>query len=316
MDKNKILTKTIFVWLIAAVCCFLWGSAFPSIKIGYKLFEISSNDTASIILFAGTRFFLAGVLTVAIFSIINKKALLPTKKSLPKIGVLSLFQTVLQYVLFYLALARTTGAKASVIQGTSVFVALLISCLIFKFEKLTLPKVLGSVIGFVGVILVSLDIFTQHQGGVSGEFLAFLSTVSYAFSSVFMKKYSKDENPAMLSGWQFILGGAVMMIIALAFGGKISNFTVKSTLLLIYLALISAVAYSLWSILLKYNPVSKVAVCGFMTPIFGYVLSSVFADDGQTTGVVGVVALLFVVLGMITVNRPERKTGGDKNLLQ
>lgn len=71
----------------------------------------------------------------------------------------------------------------------------------------------------------------------------------------------------MLSGWQFILGGAVMMIFGAAFGGKISGFTVKSTLLLIYLALISAVAYSLWSILLKYNPVSKVAVCGFMTPV-------------------------------------------------
>ena len=307
MNKHKFLTKTIFVWLIAAVCCFLWGSAFPSIKIGYRLFNIPSSDTASIILFAGVRFFLAGILTVIIFSFVNKKLLLPTKKSLPKIGVLSLFQTIFQYILFYIALARTTGEKASVIQGTSVFVALLISCLIFKMEKLTLSKILGSVVGFVGVILVSLDIFTQHQSGVSGEFLAFLSTVSYAFSSVFMKRYSKEDNPAMLSGWQFILGGAVMMIFGAAF---------KSTLLLIYLALISAVAYSLWSILLKYNPVSKVAVCGFMTPVFGYALSSLFASEGQKMGAIGVVALLLVVLGMIIVNRSPSAARSDKNLLQ
>lgn len=312
MNKHKFLTKTIFVWLIAAVCCFLWGSAFPSIKVGYRLFNISSSDTASIILFAGVRFFLAGILTVIIFSFVNKKLLLPTKKSLPKIGVLSLFQ----YILFYIALARTTGEKASVIQGTSVFVALLISCLIFKMEKLTLSKFLGSVVGFVGVILVSLDIFTQHQSGVSGELLAFLSTVSYAFSSVFMKRYSKEDNPAMLSGWQFIFGGAVMMIFGTAFGGKISGFTVKSTLLLIYLALISAVAYSLWSILLKYNPVSKVAVCGFMTPVFGYALSLLFASEGQKMGAIGVVALLLVVLGMIIVNRSPSAARSDKNLLQ
>ena len=316
MNKHKFLTKTIFVWLIAAVCCFLWGSAFLSIKIGYRLFNISSSDTASIILFAGARFFLAGILTVIIFSFVNKKLLLPTKKSLPKIGVLSLFQTIFQYILFYIALARTTGEKASVIQGTSVFVALLISCLIFKMEKLTLSKFLGSVVGFVGVILVSLDIFTQHQSGVSGELLAFLSTVSYAFSSVFMKRYSKEDNPAMLSGWQFIFGGTVMMIFGTAFGGKISGFTIKSTFLLIYLALISAVAYSLWSILLKYNPVSKVAVCGFMTPVFGYALSSLFASEGQKMGAIGVVALLLVVLGMIIVNCSPSAARSDKNLLQ
>ena len=179
-----------------------------------------------------------------------------------------------------------------------------------------MSKILGSVVGFVGVILVSLDIFTQDQSGVSGEFLAFLSTVSYAFSSVFMKRYSKEDNPAMLSGWQFILGGAVMMIFGAAFGGKISGFTVKSTLLLIYLALISAVAYSLWSILLKYNPVSKVAVCGFMTPVFGYALSSLFASEGQKMGAIGVVALLLVVLGMIIVNRSPSAARSDKNLLQ
>lgn len=308
MDK-KLFTKTPFVWASAIFCCFLWGSAFPSIKIGYQLFSIEPSDTASIILFAGIRFFLAGVLTLIIFGAIEKKPLLPKKASVPKIAVLSLFQTILQYIFFYVGLAYTTGERASVIQGINVFMAILISSLIFKLEKLNAFKIIGSIIGFMGVIIANINAF---KGGVGvsffGESFIFLSTVSYAFSSVFMKKLSKDDNPAMLSGWQFMVGGAVMIAFGLIAGGKITGFTVKSTLLLIYMAFTSACAYSIWSILLKYNPVSKVTVCGFFIPVFGFVLSSIFAGSGKNAGLFEISALLVVVIGMIIVNKKEKCT--------
>ncbi|MFR5876530.1 MAG: DMT family transporter [Eubacterium sp.] len=306
--KKSFLSKSIVVWLLAAVCCFLWGSAFPAIKIGYHLFKIDTNDIASILLFAGLRFALAGVLTIIIFSIINKKPLFPYKNAFPKIGVLSLFQTIIQYVFFYLGLAYTTGDRASVIQGTNVFMALMISSLIFKLEKLSANKILGSIIGFAGVLIVSLDVFTQNaENSFKGEIFVLLSTVSYAFSSVFMKRYSAEYNPAMLSGWQFVLGGAVMILCGLISGGHISVLNVKSVLLLIYLAMLSAVAYSLWSILLKYNPVSKVTVCGFLTPVFGFILSSLFAGEGDSMSILGVIALLLVVIGMVLVNKQNNK---------
>ena len=307
--KQKFFSKTIFVWLTAGFCCLLWGSAFPSIKIGYRLFQIDSGDTASIILFAGLRFFLAGVLTILIFSLAERKPLLPSRKSLPKIAVLSVFQTILQYLFFYLGLAFTTGERASVIQGTNVFMALLISSLLFKMESITANKIIGSVIGFAGVLLVSLDVFAKAENAsFAGEICILLSTLSYAFSSVFMKKYAENDNPAMLSGWQFVIGGAVMTAVGLLFGGNISGFTFQSTALLIYMAFISAFAYSLWSLLLKYNPVSKVTVCGFMTPVFGFILSSLFAGDSSSVGFLGICALLLVVAGMIIVNNTRHAT--------
>ena len=97
-------------------------------------------------------------------------------------------------------------------------------------------------------------------------------------------------------------GGAVMAAAAFTFGGRLSGFTLKSTLLLIYMALLSAVAYSLWSILLKYNEVSRVAVCSFMIPVFGYILSAVFAKETQAFGILSVCALALTVLGVIIVN--------------
>ena len=62
MQKEHFLKKTVIVCLLAMICCVLWGSAFPGIKIGYKLWNIDIKDMASQIVFAGVRFFLAGVL--------------------------------------------------------------------------------------------------------------------------------------------------------------------------------------------------------------------------------------------------------------
>lgn len=61
--KSTFLTTTMGVCLTAMVCCALWGSAFPCIKIGYQLFRIDGNDVSSQLLFAGYRFTLAGLLT-------------------------------------------------------------------------------------------------------------------------------------------------------------------------------------------------------------------------------------------------------------
>jgi len=48
--------------LMAVVCNVLWGSAFPFIKLGYRLFAIDSADTASILCFAGVRFMMGAAL--------------------------------------------------------------------------------------------------------------------------------------------------------------------------------------------------------------------------------------------------------------
>ena len=49
--KQEWMQKTVVVWFGALLCCLLWGSAFPCIKIGYRLFEVDAADTASQILF-------------------------------------------------------------------------------------------------------------------------------------------------------------------------------------------------------------------------------------------------------------------------
>ncbi|MGN0143108.1 MAG: DMT family transporter [Roseburia sp.] len=307
-DKERFMQKTVVVWFGALLCCALWGSAFPCIKIGYRLFEIPSKDVAAQILFAGCRFTLAGVLALAIGSVLNRRVLLPRRQSLGKIAKLALMQTVAQYIFFYIGLANTTGVKASIIEGVNVFIAILVASLLFRQEKLTLAKILGCVIGFAGVVLVNIP-----GGGLdfgfcfTGEGFIFLSTIAYAFSSVFLKKYSKEENPVLLSGWQFVAGGIFMIICGFAAGGRLTEWSGAGVAMLIYLAFISAVAYSLWGILLKYNPVSKVAVFGFMNPVFGVLLSAVLLDETDSISILCLISLLLVCAGIYIVNRNDDK---------
>ena len=135
--KADILTKTWVAAILAIFCSALWGSAFPCVKIGYGLFGVDTSQPMSLILFAGIRFFAAGIMVIIAGSIMHKKPLVPKIKELPKVAALSLTQTILQYLFFYIGLANTSGVKSSVIEGMSVFVCILISSLVFRLEKLT-----------------------------------------------------------------------------------------------------------------------------------------------------------------------------------
>lgn len=307
--KKNFLSRPAVVLFGALICCALWGSAFPCIKIGYKMMHIASSDTASQILYAGCRFTLAGILAVFLGSLTQRQFLLPTKASLPHILELSLLQTILQYLFFYIGLAHTTGVKASIIEAVSTFVAIFVAGFLFHQEKVTARKMLGCLVGFAGVVLVNvagngMDLhFT-----VNGDGAILLSTVAYAFSSVFMKRFSVQDNPIMLSGYQFILGGIVMAVCGFFMGGHLSEFTLPAFAMLFYLGVISAVAYSLWGLLLKYNPISKVAVFGFMNPVIGVLLSAVLLGEKDSLGFSSIAALLLVCTGIYIVNKAPKET--------
>lgn len=301
---DKSLTNPVIVCLIAMICCALWGSAFPFIKIGYNLFTISANDTAAQILFAGIRFTFAGMLVIIFGSIISKKFLFPKRENLPRVCMLSLFQTILQYLFFYIGLANTTGTKSSVINSTSTFFAVLVSCIILKQEKLNIQKIIGCIIGFAGTVIINFSASSDNGAmTIMGEGFILFSAISYAVSSSLIKQFSKKENTVTLSGYQFIFGGLIMIICGLIFGGRLTTANTHGILLLVYLAFLSAAAYTLWGILLKYNDVSKVAVFGFMTPIFGCIFSAMFLKENLAeTGMKLLIALILVSAGIITVN--------------
>lgn len=302
--SERLFSNTFVVCFGALICCLLWGSAFSSIKIGYSLFQIENTQISSQILFAGIRFFLAGILTIIIGSFTKGRFLFPKKQAWIKVLKLSSFQTIGQYIFFYIGLAFTTGVRGSIVEGTNVFVAIFIASLVFHQEKLTKRKLIGTLVGFSGVVLVNLSGNTLGTGGLLwlGDLLVFASTFCYAVSSVLLKRYSVVEDPVVMSGYQFLIGGFIMTIIGIAGGGNLPAVTGQGIALLIYLGFVSAVAYSLWGILLKYNPISKVAVFGFMNPVFGVILSAIFLKEGSVLGLMSIISLILTAGGIFIVN--------------
>lgn len=297
--ENKLLKNTFFVSLAAILCCALWGSATPFIKVGYELM-MPEKDVPSTLLFAGSRFFLAGILTIIIYSVFDKKFLFPKRENFGKIATVSVFQTIVQYIFFYVGLANTSGVKGTIISGSTTFFAILIASLCFKQEKLTVRKIVACVLGIAGIVAVNLKGLDLHMNFMGDAFVLF-SSISSAAASVLIKRYSKNEEPYVISGYQFVLGGAVMVILGLLFGGSISVSSGKALSVLIYLAFLSAIAYSVWGVLLKHNPVSKVTVFSFTTPLFGVLLSNIMLTENSNVSPINIIVSLVLICGGISI---------------
>jgi drug/metabolite transporter (DMT)-like permease len=310
LNKSRDIFARNYVLIpLALFACFLWGSAFPSIKAGYEVFSIGAKDTPSQLLFAGLRFTLAGIMVISISSLMSRKFLYPKRKELGSVLIISLFQTVIQYLFFYIGLANASGVSSSIIESTNVFIALLVAVFIFRQESLSAMKIAGCILGFAGVCVINIQGGSGTGDGFSltGEGFILISTVGYGISSSLIKNYGRKINPVMISGWQFFFGGLILSLAGLAGGGRMGEFSPKGGLLLFYLAFISAAAYTIWSILLKYNPVSKMSVIGLTNPVFGVVLSAlILGETAKAFNIKSLGALILITLGIICVNRRER----------
>lgn len=328
----SVLQKTPVVFLLALLCCALWGSAFPCIKFGYEWLHIAQNDAASQLLFAGLRFMLAGCLTIVLFPLLTipRRILLPNRRAFSNIVILAMLQTFLQYLFFYIGLSHTTASKASVLNSLHVFVAVLAACLLFHQERLGRNKIVACVLGFAGVVLVNINGGGGMQISLLGEGFMLFAAVSYAFSSVVLKRFAQTQDPVMLSGWQFLLGGVLLCLAGVCAGGRIdfvshvgvSNvggspleafvFSLarwRGVWMLLYLALVSAVAYAVWGILLRENPVSRITVFGFLNPICGVVLSVLLRGEGDMLHWRNLIALCLVCAGIVLANiNTDKKT--------
>ena len=246
-QKQNKLTQTGIVALLACVCCILWGSAIPVIKTGYHILQVDSSDTASQIVFAGIRFTLAGILVLIFASIKEKKVMLPDRKLLKYAIPVCLAQTVGQYFFFYIGVAHTSGVKGGIITGLGNFIAILLSCLIFRNERMTGRKLAGCILGFAGVVIINLLGNSLDMGfKLIGEGFILIAQLSYGMSTVLINLFSKKVSPVVLSGSQFTMGGIVLTLIGFGMGGHLGNMTAAGLAIIFYLAMVSAVAYTLW----------------------------------------------------------------------
>lgn len=310
MNTSLYKTRT-GVFLLAILCCALWGSAFPAIKSGYALLQVAPTDIASQLLFAGWRFALAGVILLIVAVGMKKPVLAMSGRQAGQVALLGLTQTAIQYVFFYIGLAHATGVKSSIMNATSVFFSVVLAHFIYADDRLSGRKALGCLIGFLGVVVVNLG-----GGGefgfdftLLGEGFIVIAAFVLAGASIYGKRLSRNLDPMVMTGWQLAIGGLILTVAGMAMGGRIQGLDLTSGTLLLYLALLSSVAFAVWSLLLKHNPVGMIAAFNFLIPVFGVSLSAVFLGESMLRWSY-LIALILVCAGIWLVTRPNAPPNG------
>lgn len=290
----------------AVLCTLLWGSAYPGVKIGYTLFHIPDNDVWGQLLFAGSRFSLAGLMVLVITLITHRGQCLPHKQAVPAILLLGLVQTTLEYVFFYIGLSHTTGVKGSILNATETFLAVILAHFVYSNDKLTRPKVLGCAVGFAGVVVINWGGGMDAHFALNGEGFIMLAAASFAVGSLISKWAASLEDSMIVTGWQLFFGGALLAAAGLLGGARLAIPSPQALGLLIYLAALSAVAFTLWTLLIKYNPVSKISIYNFLTPVFGVLLSGIFLKESFLS-IKNLSALILVCIGITLVNKADEQ---------
>lgn len=306
MEKNFLQRGPIII-LLALFCTILWGTAYPAVKIGYELFAIDSANDFGKLLFAGLRFTLAGLMTLAVSVILQKKLVIPQRQHWRGIALLGLVQTTGQYIFFYLGLSNTTGVKGSILYALATFFVVIFAHFLFPDDKMNLQKILGCCIGFVGVLLITFD--GSGLGGgfaFTGEGFIMLSTLSSALGALISRSVAQGQDPVVVTGYQLTGGGLILIFIGLIGHGHFDSVTAQGILLLLYMAFLSAAAFTVWTMLLKYNPASKIAVYNFLIPIFGTTFSVMFLNE-SIFNLRSLLALILACAGIYIVNKEFKR---------
>lgn len=279
MTKTGIFQRPIWAAIFAFTAAFLWGWAYPLIKLGFVEFNITTEMTGSKMLFAGIRFFISGIIILSVAHIANRSFKL---KERAKANILwsclfllafTLLNTTLHYACFYIGLSHSQGSRAAILNSLSVFVLVILACTFFKSDKLTLRKVVGCTIGFAGILSLNLG------GGDSGAFtllgdgMIILNALCGACAGLMTRGVGQRVDVFVGTGLSLGIGGALLVIPGLLMGGTLPHITFLGLLYLLMLIGISTIGFTLYNKLLTCNPVGKIAIWNSLIPVVGAVTS-------------------------------------------
>ena len=303
---DRLFGTPAFAVIIAILCNAMWGSAFPFIKLGYRLFAIDTADTASILCFAGVRFMLGSVLVLGGSLLLEGRLpAMPKGKILVECCALGLWQTTAQYAFFYSAVALLTGAFGGILNSTQSFLGVIFAHFLYgRADRMTPAKALGCGIGFAGVLIATLG---NHGGGSArGVAYMLIATVLFTLAGPWNKSVTRRADSFAVCFVNLFVGGAALFLLGAVLGGRLEHWSVLSVLDLLALAFICGAGYIVWALLMKNNPVSRIAIFGFVNPVVNVLLSALINGEPlfrwQYLG-----ALVLVCIGIWLVNKTPAK---------
>ena len=275
-SQTSIFKKPVWVVVFALTAAIAWGWAYPLIKLGFAEFEITSYMTGSKILFAGIRFALSGIIILTIARVANRKFTVTYKIDWLYILVFSLMNTTLHYAFFYIGLSHSQGARASILNSLGTFMLVLLACLFFKTDKLTLKKIAGCIVGFAGVLALNLGVNGSSSNfTLFGDGMIILNALCSAVAGLMTRGLGRRVDIFVGTGYSLAIGGILLVIPGILIGGTLPNITIYGVVILSLLITISSLGFTLYNKLISCNPVGKVAIFNSFIPVVGVITSCI-----------------------------------------
>jgi drug/metabolite transporter (DMT)-like permease len=279
--------------ILAISACIIWSAAFLLVKLGLE-------DMPPFLL-SGSRFIIAGLMIMPFLFPFRKtfREIFNNKLLIIKT---SLFQTIILYGLFFVAMQYVRGAQASIIIGSSPIISAIVAHFMQKNDKLTMTRFFSFLLGVFGVIVTTLSSKPWGAGG-KGEFVGILlllaGSVSSSIANVFVSQNQKKLSPMILNSSQMFFGGCVLFCISLIIEPMPQVILpINFWFGLFGLAFISAAGFSIWFYLLGFEKVSNLNTWKFLIPVGGSILSWLFLpnESPDLAGIAGIILVCSAIL--------------------
>jgi len=227
-------------------------------------------------------------------------------------------QILINYILFYYGMDLVPGALGAVIVGSQPLFTALVAAMMHDSDRLTVRKIITIITGIAGVILISAGRQAFKFGSaieILGVLMILGANVSTATSNVLVSLKTRGVNPFVLNAVSLFTGGLIIYLLSVLLenppkGPKPADYW----LVLFWLSLVAAVAFSIWYKLLQrpHVKVSELNLWKFIIPVVGAVLSWILVPDESPewltiTGMVIITASLIFFYKNGRRSVPEKK---------
>lgn len=280
--------------LIAILACLVWGSAFAFAKIGFEYMPP--------VRLSGYRFMLAGLILLPIL-LFRRYDWRELKGEFWFITLFAIIQTFFQYGLFYFGLNLVPASISAIIIGAGPFFVTIMAHYFLKNDTVTLRKTISIIFGLSGVVFISLknDVdLSQSPNFYWGVLALVMSNIIGSASNIVVVRHRKKLSSISLTATSCFIGGVMLYLLSLivepngSYG--ITGYPLAFYGSLIWLAMIPALAFSLWYFILQLPgvKVSEINIWKFLVPVFGVVLSWVMLSDEKPN--------VYTILGIIVIS--------------
>lgn len=304
--EKSIWQRPVWVVIFAFTAAFAWGWAYPLIKLGFAEFGITPDQTGSKMLFAGVRFAISGLIILAMAKGAHRSFVVSTgARGWAFILIFALLNTSIHYACFYIGLSHSAGSRAAILNSLSVFTLVILACVAYpSTDRLNASKVVGCVLGFVGIL--ALNIGGADSGGFTwlGDGMIIGNALCSAAAGLMTRKMNRHIDVFVGTGYSLLVGGILLAIPGLAIGGTVPMVTAWGIVILLLLIAISTVAFGLYNKLLSCNPVGKVAIFNSLIPVIGAVSSCICL--GEPFYWKYAFAAILAAAGIYTINKAKK----------